>query len=288
MLLAHLLIGDSLLENDFSFLTDVENSGNQEPEFIQKIRDYDMDENLKKFIMDCLEILPENRPFLADLLQSSFLKNMQVSKTVGSKWPIMAHCFDNSLKAQDVFYLSQVRDREMEGGFARQIHDIHLPLIVRLDDDLDSILNDFSSSVSLPIFLEEVKLEVSDLLEETNVSAKEYKVWNRIGDWDFNGIDDSIKLFAKREKLDLEWRRKERDITFQRMRVQLFRNLLIRFPLSMEKILFESAGGFPSHLRASVYCALLHTTGDTSIIFDVLNCDLSTSMDLQVRMFTLK
>ena len=279
MLLADLIMDGAVLDNNFSYLTDIENSGNHQPAFIQKIKDYDMDEKLKEFITDCLQLAPENRPSLTDLLHSPFLENVQATNTIQSQWPIMAHSFDNSLKASDIFYLFQV-GRDVQK--VSQIHSINLPWIVRLVDDLDLVLNEFSKCVSLPISVEEVELNVSDLLEESTEGLSELKLWNRIGDWEFKEIDDSIKLFCKRQDATLEWERKEADLPFQKMRVKLFRDLLIRYPRSSDKILLESAGSFPSHLRASVYCALLGVEGDTWIIFDVLNCDISTSMDQQV------
>lgn len=281
MLLAELVMGGNVF-NDFSVLADIENSANQEPTFLNMIKKFDMDSGLKEFICNCLQLLPENRPSLSDLFKLDFIKNVQSLEASEKEWPIMAHNFDNSLKVEDIWYLLQVRNKEILQQTGLITHCLALPSIVRLSDDLESILNSFSKGVSLPISQVEVELDVSGLLDKSETFAAEYKLWSLIGAWEFNEIRESIKLFGEREKLSLDWDRKEKDVSYQQMRTELFRKLLIKFPLSLERIIMESGVGFPSHLRAAVYCALLEVEGDTSILFDAFDCDIITKMDQQV------
>lgn len=281
MLLADLVMGRNSLD-EIHYLSDIENSTIQEPNFLQMIKSYEMDEELKGFICDCLEISPEKRPALSDLLQSGFLSNVQITTVSHEEWPIMAHTFDNSLKAHDIWYLWRVQNREKEQEKIQKIHNLKLPAIVRFSDDLDSIFDSFSKELSLPICLKEVELDVSGLMDESEISVIGSKLQSKVGVWEFNEIKESIKLFGKRREISIERNRKVNDVAYERSRITVFRNLLIRFPLSLEKIIVESSGGFPSHLRAAIYCALLQVEGDTSITFDAFNCNISTAMDQQV------
>ena len=291
MLLAELSIGADFFGTEEDLLNEIERSkDDHKMGFLGRIRDSSIDPDLKVFLISCLSYLPHDRPMLRDMLEYDFLKSVSRIQEMEPIWPIMVHSFINSMTAKDILhlYLGQNCDCD-DKGIPEVSAFNYLPLYVKISDDLHTIMEDCKKRIQLPISQVEHALNTSGLQDICIDSNIEYDdMWKYTGQWDFDNINKSLNLFKRRKGISLNWSAKEKNVSYQRERTIMFRNLIAKYPLSLDTLISKCVADIPRNMRAAIYGALLGANGDTSIIFDILDCDLPMSIDQQVVVYIYK
>jgi serine/threonine protein kinase len=232
-------------------------------------QDADMDKDLQSFILCCLVVSPQKRPFAETLLSHPFLQPLAPSEP-RIPWPqLMSRSAldenDSPINTLQLFILWLTNGGHLDKlytkmGVSSSLPSLdRIPPLVRLDDDIQQALTQSSGQVlhSNATFSISLSDLYTKLLQSKEPDAQEFDTaWKDMKPWSFETVSECLQR-TSRVKLHLE--SKEKNDLYQFHLMQWYTEKLRLYPLTIDEIRQKAVHGIPPVLICSLFCLRMFT-----------------------------